>query len=140
MSVWFQTPSRNEHVDFTVSIFERPISLMGDFGRSTFDNELFTRPIQGLAWIPVMAACLTGFAVWNIYSDDRDSHRLTALSLWVVFVLVNAFYGGALTMFFTSAPSKPFEDGNQALNAWPKWKLVTNKVRDGQRRGRDGEG
>ena len=31
-------------------------------------------------------------------------------------------------MFFTSAPTKPFEDGNQAINSWPQWKLVTNKV------------
>ncbi len=31
----------------------------------------------------------------------------------MLFILVNAHYGGALTMFFTSAPTFPFETVHQ---------------------------
>ncbi len=40
------------------------------------------------------------------------------------FVLVNAFYGGALTMFFSSAPELPFSSARDGLLLYPKWKMV----------------
>ena len=45
----------------------------------------------------------------------------------ILFVLLNAFYGGALTMFFTSAPTLPFGDLEAAVKAYPEWKYYTEK-------------
>jgi len=51
---------------------------------------------------------------WN----NTHSFNIIALSGWFLFVLVNAYYGGALTMFFTSLP-------------YPKFTRSTDVVVDG---------
>ena len=63
---------------------------------------------------------------------------------WLLFLLVNAYYGGALTMFFSSSPIFPFRTMKQvvltdyfvekyfklfcfiyqALALYPKWKMI----------------
>jgi hypothetical protein len=44
---------------------------------------------------------------------------------WVSFVLINAYFGGALTMFFTSDVQLPFENLREVLQNIPDWKLVS---------------
>jgi hypothetical protein len=39
------------------------------------------------------------------------------------FVLLNAFYGGALTMFFTSEITIPFNNIYEVMRAYPSWNL-----------------
>ena len=56
--------------------------------------------------------------------SNSDSFQIASLSGWFFFVLLNAFYGGALTMFFVSLPTLPFEDIISVLQAYPDWKLV----------------
>ncbi len=38
------------------------------------------------------------------------------LAAWLLFILVNAYYGGALTMFFSSSPTLPFETLRQVMD------------------------
>ena len=45
-------------------------------------------------------------------------------SSWYFFVLVNAFYGGAMTMFFTSETTLPFETEREVIRAYPDWNLM----------------
>ena len=45
-------------------------------------------------------------------------------SSWYFFVLLNAFYGGALTMFFTSETTLPFETERDVIRAYPDWNLM----------------
>ena len=59
-----------------------------------------------------------------LQSRDLLSRRIVVISAWVFFVLLNAFYGGALTMFFSSAPSLPFETMEEGLGRHPTWELV----------------
>jgi hypothetical protein len=40
------------------------------------------------------------------------------------FVILNAYYGGAMTMFFTSTVSLPFETIYDVMRAYPTWRLV----------------
>lgn len=47
--------------------------------------------------------------------------------IWYFFVLLNAFYGGALTMFFTSVASIPFENVRDVMRAYPEWNLLMLK-------------
>ena len=39
------------------------------------------------------------------------------------FVLLNAYYGGAMTMFFSSEISVPFTNILEVINAYPTWNL-----------------
>ena len=43
---------------------------------------------------------------------------------WSFFVLINAYYGGALTMFFASEVGLPFETMRDVLKAVPTWTLL----------------
>ena len=48
---------------------------------------------------------------------------IASTSAWYFFVLLNAFYGGALTMFFTSEITIPFNDIRDVIRSYPDWKL-----------------
>ena len=54
---------------------------------------------------------------------------ITSFSSWTFFVLLNAYYGGALTMFFTSEVSIPFTNIYDVMKSYPTWKL---KMRAGE--------
>ena len=53
---------------------------------------------------------------------------IASFSSWTFFVLLNAYYGGALTMFFTSEANIPFTSIDDVMEAYPTWKL---KMRGG---------
>lgn len=42
------------------------------------------------------------------------------------FILINTFYGGAMTMFFTSEVSLPFETIRDVMKNYPSWNLMVN--------------
>jgi hypothetical protein len=46
-------------------------------------------------------------------------------------LLLNAFYGGAMTMFFTSTISIPFEGIVDVMRDYPTWKLMFYKGTEG---------
>ena len=49
---------------------------------------------------------------------------------WLFFVLINAFYGGALTMFFVSEVTLPFNTLRDALRVFPSWKIIYQSGND----------
>lgn len=57
------------------------------------------------------------------YYEHTDGYNTTAFVAWMFFVLINAFYGGALTMFFTSEQSIPFQSIEDVMRAYPDWSL-----------------
>ena len=84
-----------------------PQSLEVDLG-------LFIRPFQREAWVLVAAGSaiiiimmLISNALINNY-EKTDGYLITAFTAWIFVVLVNAYYGGAMTMFFSSEPTVPF--------------------------------
>ena len=55
--------------------------------------------------------------------EHMDSHFVVCTTGWFFFTLINAFYSGALTMFFTMDFQLPFETMTEVLEAYPNWKL-----------------
>ena len=52
------------------------------------------------------------------------SLSILTTSGWFFFVLINAYYGGALTMFFVSEITLPFNTIRDALKAFPSWNFM----------------
>ncbi len=145
LSAWVHNLDRSLWMDFTFATvptaiqvtqieiqeipYERFVSkIMGNFVRTDLDVTLFLRPFTVDAWLTIMVstAILGALHLGLSYLAERDftSLRLTAFVACFFFVLVNAFYGGALTMFFTSQPAPPFESIRQAMAAYPDYKLM----------------
>ena len=49
------------------------------------------------------------------------------MSGWLFFLVAQAYYSGAMTMFFTFAPRAPFTTLREAMNAFPEWKMVMDR-------------
>ena len=60
---------------------------------------------------------------WIIYYHLLHRYMLSSTSSWLFFVLLNAYYGGALTMFFTSEAPIPFNTIEDVMISYPTWKL-----------------
>ncbi len=74
-----------------------------------YDMDLFIRPFTGDSWasLGVMAGVLLfasgiPYVLFPDYFEATASHRVVNLATMGFFILINAFYGGAMTMFFTS--------------------------------------
>ena len=95
-----------------------------------FDIQLFLRPFTGDSWqgIAIILVCsllcilIPGYIL--PYFESTASYQIAQLSLLYFFVLINAFYGGAMTMFFASEISIPFDTIRGAIQAYPDWKLM----------------
>ena len=73
--------------------------------------------IFGIAMILIPLTCIK-------YYHDTTGYKLVSTSGWFFFVLINAYYGGALTMFFVSEITLPFNTIRDALKVFPSWKLI----------------
>ena len=79
-------------------------------------------------WIGILLGCSL-IAFFGPYFfvpgwDDMKANSIIEVSLWFFFVLINAYYGGALTMFFVSEPTLPFNTLRDVLKAFPSWNFV----------------
>ena len=54
---------------------------------------------------------------------NPTSLRLVRSTGWYFMVLMEIWYSGALTMFFSTEMSVPFENMRQVMQAYPDWKL-----------------
>ena len=94
------------------------------------DYGLFIRPFRIEAWRAIFAVSFVGllsFALTQITAKIygiRISSRIVMFFGWSFFVLINAYYGGALTMFFASEVALPFETMRDVLKAVPTWTLL----------------
>ena len=94
------------------------------------DYGLFIRPFRIEAWRAIFAVSFVGllsFALTQITAKIygiRISSRIVMFFGWSFFVLINAYYGGALTMFFASEIALPFETMRDVLKALPSWTLL----------------
>ena len=93
------------------------------------DSQLFIRPFRNNAWyfiIGMMCLLITllllpyvllrkGSTSW----EDTQGFMITKTTGWIFFFLLNAFYGGAMTMFFASEVSLPFETVREAMQSYP---------------------
>ena len=125
LSNWSVRPER-------LAIAEIPIMLEDRYAMflipSTpeLDPGFFARPFHSTVWI--MSLVLFGFSGFLTYglvkqSKSKDCSRFLMFSTSISFTLINAYYGGALTMFFLSHSELPFSNIKEALG-FPEWKII----------------
>ena len=107
----------------TIVLSYIPTTAMLDFG-------LVIRPFTNNAWKSIGIILMIGLAFlflpyFFIRSWDKmSSNSIIKLSLWFFFVLIHAYYGGALTMFFANEIDPPFKNLREVLQAFPRWNLI----------------
>ena len=74
----------------------------------------------------VLLVFILSSKVFSIYGT-KSGYKIVILVTWISFVLINAYFSGALTMFFTSDVALPFENLRQVLQNIPDWKLISIK-------------
>ncbi len=102
-------PERVPILDFSVTA-GNPFVLALTPQPASLDMGLFVRPFTPLSWRAILAmtavllsALLFPHAVLSGSEFEGAAGYMMAYTVaWYFFVLLNAFYGGALTMFFTS--------------------------------------
>ena len=129
LSQWVWLVGRYELLDFvsTTTSFQAlaltPAPPEIDFG-------LFIRPFRNEAWYGIGIVMLIGIVIIMVpyaflsYYEHTDGYMMSSTSIWMFFLLVNAFYGGALTMFFTSELGIPFNTIEDVMKAYPDHKLM----------------
>ncbi len=99
------------------------------------DPHLFFRPFTGQSWLWTLLAAAAVVLFSSAATSPRLPgaawRRLAGLTHAGWFVLVHAYYCGALTMFFTRAPSIPFNTIRDVMRD-DSWKLI---VQDGEGEG-----
>ncbi len=97
------------------------------------DMDLFTRPFRDEAWVLIASTVLIllltmvlPFAILPNLFEKTAAWRIIHLVSMLFFVLVNAFYGGAMTMFFTSEVSLPFQEIRDVMRD-ESWTLIVQK-------------
>ncbi len=127
---WTWTKEREALADFPLGMFTTKRRMATNFNRVPIDFTLFTRPFSARSWAFMSGCALlltlslasTIFIGKDLDLDKRASLRISKLSCWLFFLLLNAFYSAALTMFFSSPSSVPFHTLEEGVNA-PAWKF-----------------
>ena len=129
LSSWVITRERKEVSDIVPMVTGRLICLLIPEPPS-FDPGLLIRPFSNKLWHGIGMLLLVGsfFTLLpRIFIDEYDnmtSNQITMFALWTFFVLINAYYGGALTMFFVAENTIPFYSVRDVLKEFPDWKLI----------------
>ena len=124
LSQWLWNLPRRDILDFVTVYTERMILALTP-SQPTIDMGLFIRCFRDDAWYAsLIIICLVIISMlipilflenW----DNSDSVQISATSGWYFFVLLNAFYGGALTMFFASEAALPFDSIRGVMREYP---------------------
>ena len=132
LSIWAFSSERFIWTDITLTIYDRPMIIVINNQVPTLDLTLLFRPFTISSWISILLTLLLATAgilvpqnFLSIWQDTWISHRIVVLSTWLMFILLNSFYGGALTMFFASAPNFPFDNLREGMTLWPDWKMLS---------------
>ncbi|XP_059095839.1 uncharacterized protein LOC131890503 [Tigriopus californicus] len=127
LSLWVWNVDRSQLLDFSIITYDmEQLCFFPQIPK--VDLTLFVRPFTYESWIA------TGFISLIIgicavvttsiqYINQSESYKMVSTSGWYFFVLLNAFYGGALTMFFANEPSSPFASLKDVVDAYPSWNL-----------------
>ncbi len=133
--IWFWTGGRSHWFDFTPTVILQKSRLAYNFRETAVDFTLLLRPFALSAWLLVLASLsltLLTVAFTKKWSPRIESDSLKAVmaSGWAFFLLLNTFYGGALTMFLTSSTYVPFRTLEEGAKLHPTWKYLHLKETD----------
>ena len=130
---WIYMTERLERVDMTRIPQISYRRFAANLKSSPYDLSLFSRPFSKYAWIG-MSLCLSAIFCCHFLTSAVSrsiwARRILLFCAGILFVLLMAFYGGALTMFLSTAPDLPFSRFEEALESYPAWKLfiVTDAI------------
>ena len=118
LSNWSVRPER-------LAIAEIPIMLEDRYAMFLIPS---TPELSFHSTVWIMSLVLFGFSGFLTYglvkqSKSKDCSRFLMFSTSISFTLINAYYGGALTMFFLSHSELPFSNIKEALG-FPEWKII----------------
>ena len=128
ISPWLWKFERFALMDF-VSINPNEFVLALTPQPAELDLGLFIRPFQQEAWLWILGLVvmifITILAPYSFlsYYERTEGFKLTSLFSWLFFVMLNAYYGGALTMFFSSELTLPFNSIEDVMKSYPNWSL-----------------
>ena len=117
LSPWRWTSERNRFVDIiSINLYDRSVLAITPKPLK-MDYQLFLRPFTNNAWIAILLiltaicmAMLMSFSLIADYLEDTFGYNAMVFMSWWFFLLVNAFFGGAMTMFFTTETTIPFDN------------------------------
>lgn len=127
MPIWARRYERSFWIDFADSMYSREIILVIKANQVSLDFTLFIRPFTISSWLLIIGVLVTLAIILYAFRNMKNavlSRRVIVMSGWMFFVLLNSFYGGALTMFFSSAPKAPFQTISEGLRSFPDWQLL----------------
>ena len=128
LSAWLYQEKRSKVLSFSTFVTgERflvatPNVLSIDFG-------LLLRPLTTSAWQGIVGVLLLSSLAGLVikpghYDEIKLYERILVISTWIFFVLLNSFYGGAMTMFFANDITLPFHNIGEVIRAYPEWNLL----------------
>ena len=129
ISSWIMNEGRLDMFDFVPIIRDRMV-LIAKPQRDPIDPGLFIRPFQRDAWymIGITGTIIIGCLIIPTllapkFSRTTSFKMITSIG-WLLFMLIEIYYSGALTMFFSTEVSLPFETTREVMKAYDDWKLM----------------
>ena len=129
ISSWSWSFERNSLMDFVSVGGNEFFALALTPQAAELDFGLFIRPFQDEAWLLILASIMmiviTIVVPYSLlsYYEQTESFKLASLFSWLFFLLINAYYGGALTMFFIGEITLPFNSIEDVMRSYPDWNL-----------------
>ena len=129
MSTWVWNEERQDMFDFATILTDQPV-LAITMKEQDIDYELFTRPFSRGAWLIIALTITLLLSILFIpllissKFEKTNSYRLVQSIAFLFFMLIEIYYGGALTMFFASSPVLPFKTITDVIRGYPGWQLM----------------
>ena len=128
LSSWVYQEKRSKVLSFSTYILTEYF-LVTTPNVPSLDLGLLLRPLTTSAWKGISGLVLAIYLA-TLVTKSRDlddtaaNRRMLGISTGIFFVLLNSFYGGAMTMFFVNEAALPFENIHQVIRAYPEWELL----------------
>ena len=135
MSTWVWKEERQDMFDFSIIVADQT-ALAITLKAKEIDYTLFTRPFRMEAWLLIGFAVILFLVVTIVpylFAPNfgrSASYRFIQFVAFGFFMLTEIYYSGALTMFFSTAPTLPFETMEEVMREYPGWKLMMRKGND----------
>ena len=55
---------------------------------------------------------------------NSNSLKMISFTIWIMFTMIYAYYGGALTMFFITEDPVIFNNIRDVLKVFPEWNII----------------
>ena len=133
ISAWSWNIDRHDLLQFSPMATTRKMCVLTP--DKTTDFGLFVRVFKSDLWVAItsiIGAIVISFIVTKVLQPGEQSsgQQLMIFISWAFFVIVNAYYGGALTMFFTSPTIIPFQTERDVIRAHPDWSIWVRSAQE----------